>query len=460
VPAPGNDFRPFDRAHLDRSIPERFERQVELHGGRPAIREGDETLTYAELNVRANRLARAILALGPATDLPVALLVDQGAAYVTALLGTLKAGHFFAPLDPRNPDARNRTMLEDSRAAVLVASHQHAARGRALAGDLRILDLDGIDRTLPGNDLARKPGADSLAYVLYTSGSTGAPKGVMQDHRNVLHNTLRHTNAFHLAPKDRLSLFYPCSVYGGVRDIFLALLNGASLHRYAIESAGVAHLAEWLIRSEISVYCSVATIFRQFARTLTDERFPALRLMKLGGEAVYKTDLELFQRHFPEGCLLSCGLASTEVGGVRQHFLDGSSRVESSRVPCGGPVEDMEVLILDEGGRELPPGEPGEIAVRSPYVALGYWRQAGLTDRSFRSEADGRRTYRMGDLGRLEADGQLIHMGRKDRQIKIRGNRIEIPEVEVALQRFPPLEEVAVTAVPRGAAAAGVTRDP
>ncbi|MHC4224605.1 MAG: thioesterase domain-containing protein, partial [Planctomycetota bacterium] len=193
------------------------------------------------------------------------------------------------------------------------------------------------------------------------------------------------------------------------------------------------------------------TIFRQLARTLTDERFPALRLMKLGGEAVYRTDLELFQHHFGESCLLSCGLASTETGAVRQYFLDSGSTVEGSRVPCGHAIEDVEVRILDpEEGTELPAGETGEIAVRSRFIALGYWQRPDLSESSFRAEEDGSRTYRMGDLGRIGPDGQLHHLGRKDRQIKIRGNRIEVSEVEVALLRHERVEEAAVTAVEAG----------
>ncbi|MHC4932582.1 MAG: AMP-binding protein, partial [Planctomycetota bacterium] len=449
MPEPVNPFTPFDRGDLTRSIPERFERQVELHGGSVAIRERNRSFTYAELNGRANRLARAILDRAPAAGVPVALLVDQGISYVSALLAVLKAGHCFAPLDPRSPDARNRFMLQDSRAELLITDSVNAPRARSLGGAVDILDLDGAGGS--EENLAQRSDCRSLAYILYTSGSTGAPKGVMQDHKGVLHNTLRHTDSFRIAPEDRFTLFYPCSVYGGTRDIFNALLNGASLHRYPIDTEGLTGVADWMVRSEITIYCSVATIFRQLARTLKDEGFPALRLMKLGGEAVYRTDLELFQRHFGRGCLLSCGLASTETGAVRQYFLDGDSTVESSRVPCGHAIEEVEVRILDpEGGTELPAGETGEIAVRSNYIALGYWQRPDLSESSFWTGEDGSRTYRMGDLGRIGPDGLLHHLGRKDRQIKVRGNRIEIPEVEVALLRHEGIEEAAVTAVEAG----------
>jgi amino acid adenylation domain-containing protein len=451
MPEPVNPFTPFDREALMRSIPERFERQVEARGGCLAIRDRDRSLSYAELNGSANRLARAILDLGPASEVPVALLVDQGVSYLSALLAVLKAGHFFAPLDPRSPDARNRFMLQDSRARLLITDRANVVRAHGLGGDAGILDLDGVDGSLSDENLGRHPERLSLAYILYTSGSTGTPKGVMQDHRGVLHNTLRHTDSFRIAPEDRFTLFYPCSVYGGTRDIFNALLNGASLHRYPIDTEGLSGVADWMVRSEITIYCSVATIFRQLARTLRKARFPELRLMKLGGEAVYRTDLELFQRHFGESCLLSCGLASTETGAVRQYFLDSSSAVESSRIPCGHAIEDVEVRIVDpKGGIELPAGATGEIAVRSSFIALGYWQRPDLTESSFRVEADGSRVYRMGDLGRIGPDGQLHHLGRKDRQIKLRGNRIEIPEVEVALLSHERVAEVAVTALEAG----------
>ena len=446
---PDHSHEPFPREALDGTISRRFARMVERHGVRPAIEDGLVTLTYRELDAASASLAAAIRSC-PETDAqppePVAILLDQGASFITALLGVLRAGRFPVPLDPRNPVARNRMIREDSQASLLVGNRASLAAAGALTQGMRVIDLDAC----PDSQARALPTADdpaAIATLLYTSGSTGKPKGVIQTHRTVLHNTMRHTNEFRILPTDRFSLLYPCGVYGGIRDIFNALLNGACLCRYPLEIEGLAPLGQWLVERRITIYCSVATLFRQFVRTIDDRRFPELRLIKLGGEVVFRDDVEEFKRCFEPGTLLSCGLAATEVGAVRQFFLDHETQIEQPRVPCGFPVEGVEVRIVDETGEAVAPGERGEIVVVGEYLSPGYWRRPELTARVFATDEPGAamRTYRTGDLGFIREDGQLVHAGRKDDQVKIRGNRVEIPEVEAALLDVAAVREAVVT---------------
>jgi len=435
------------RSEVDQSLLHRFAVQVAAHRNRSAVLDGSTCLTYGELDERVDRLARVIIAADAPMDIPTAIYLDQGAAFIVAVLAVMRAGRFWTPLDPRIPAARNRYLLNDSESCLLLSNAQHIEDAKALGCGVRVLDVDTCAAGIDGPRVPHAPSPDDLAYVLYTSGSTGGPKGVMHSHRSTLHNVMRHVNRFDLGPEDRVSLLYPCTVYGGIRDIFNALMSGACICRYPLQSDGIGPLASWLITNRITVYCSVATVFRQFVRTLGGESFPDLRLIKLGGEVVYRTDHESYRQHFSDDCLLSCGLATTEVGGVRQFFLDKATPLASSRVSCGYAVEDMEILILDEEQRPQPPGRSGEIAVCSRYLAKGYWRRPELTAEVFLPADDERRVYRTGDLGRIEPDGQLIHLGRRDRQVKIRGNRVEIPEVEVSLLDCPGVEEAAVTAV-------------
>ncbi len=380
---------------------------------------------------------------------PVALLLDQGSAFIAAMLGVLKAGGCFVPLDPANPPGRNLQMLQESGARILMTSTEHLELAGSMSGGCcEILDVESIP---PGND--GNPGvsiaADSLAVILFTSGSTGKSKGVMHDHQTLVHNAMRHREAFQITPEDRQTLLYTCSVYGGIRDILNALLCGASLHTFAVKQRGVESLARWIIDSRITIYCSVATVYRQFVATLTSrEQFPDLRLIKVGGEASHRADIELFRAHFPRSCRLHCGFGSTETGVARHFFVDHDTQFEGEAVPLGYPVDDVEVVLLDEQGKPVASGEIGEMVVRSRYITRGYWKRPDLNDAVCGHDpADPSiRIYRTGDLGVLRADGCLEHRGRKDFQVKIRGNRIELAEIETALSGLAGVAHAVVAA--------------
>ncbi|MEP7242771.1 MAG: AMP-binding protein [Gammaproteobacteria bacterium] len=439
---------PFD---VEQSIACRFEKQVAQHGDRLALKTSRTQLTYAELNALANRQAHALLARNMTLNEPVALLLDHGAAYITALLGLLKIGACFVPLDRANPPARIAQMLQDAGAKCLVTQGAHLALAKSAAGDsCEVLDLDSPWPGTSDQNPEISVSPDALAYVLYTSGSTGRPKGVMQDQRSVLHNAMRHASAFQITPDDRQTLLYTCSVYGGIRDTLNALLNGASLHTFHVKHQGVERLGQWLKDSRITIYCSVTTVFRQFAATLREENsgFPDLRLIKLGGEASNRKDVDLYRKHFSRGCVLHCGLGSTETGVARHFFVDHHTKLEGAGVPLGYAIDDVDVRLETEDGAPAAPGKVGEIVIRSRYIARGYWRRPDLNSSVFSSdEADPlARIFRTGDLGVLRADGCLEHRGRKDLQVKVRGNRIELAEIEMALRDIDGIAHAAVTA--------------
>lgn len=433
----------------EQSIARCFEEQVVANADRLAVRTDSVELTYSELNILANRQAHALRALNVRSEQPVAILLGQGAAFIGALLGVLKAGGCFVPLDLDNPPGRNLQMLVDSGARVLMTSSEHLAEARGIAaGCCEVLDVDHVS----GGE-SRNPevsvAADHLACILFTSGSTGMPKGVMHDHRTLVHNALRHREAFRITPDDRQTLLYTCSVYGGIRDILNALLSGASLHTFGVRKRGVGRLAQWLLASRITIYCSVATVFRQLADTLTSrEVFADLRVVKLGGEASHRSDVELFRARFPASCVLHCGFGSTETGVACHFFIDTHTCIKRDAVPLGYPATDMEVLLLDGNGEQVAAGNIGEIVIRSRFISRGYWQRPELNEGVFGCDQRDPhiRTYRTGDLGIFRADGCLEHRGRKDGQVKIRGNRIEIAEVEMALRSLPGVSHAAAIA--------------
>jgi amino acid adenylation domain-containing protein len=441
-------FIAFKKEDVEQSIPQRFEQQVGQHSHRLAIKSRHHELTYDELNKAANRVAQAILAQRGEGQEPIALLCGHGAPLLAAILGVLKAGKFYVPLDPSYPHARLRYMLEDSQAALIITNNQ----SRAFAGQLarracQLINVEELDSSLSDENIGLSLAPDALAYVIYTSGSTAQPKGAVQNHRNVLHKIMMSTNDYHLCADDRRTLLSSPSSSSSVWGIFGALLNGGSLYPFDVGDEGMTNMAKRLIREEITVYVSVPTLFRQLVRTLTgQERFPRLRLVNLGGEAVSKRDVELYKEHFSPDCILATTLAATEAGTFRRYFVDKETQITGSFVPAGYPVEDKEVRLLDDQGNEVGFDRIGEIVVQSHYMSPGYWRKPELTRSKFLPLPEGGDgcVYHTGDLGRMLPDGCLIYMGREDSQVKVRGHRVEIVEIELALRSQDNVEEAVV----------------
>ena len=228
-------------------------------------------------------------------------------------------------------------------------------------------------------------------------------------------------------------------------DIFGAFLNGAAVCPYDLKAQGLTHLAEWLIEEKISVYHSVPTIFRGLCATLTgSETFPALRLICLGGEPVNRKDLDLFKKHFSPNTVFVNLLGTTETHNIAAYVIDNAGDCEGSLVPVGYAYPGQEILLLRGNGAVTAEGS-GEIAVRSSYLSPGYWNQPELTRAKFvRRAGEENPIYRTGDLGRLLADGCLVHLGREDFQVKVRGHRIELVEVESALLDHAAIKDAVV----------------
>ncbi len=292
-------------------------------------------------------------------------------------------------------------------------------------------------------------GPDSLAYIFFTSGSTGAPKGVYDNHRNVLHNVLRYTNALEISPADRLTLLQGPAFSGCLSSQFGAFLNGASSFPLRLSEEGLMRTAAWLRRERITIYHSVPSIFRAVVRQGAD--FPDVRVVRLEGDRASFEDVELCKGHFPPDSVLANGLGTTETGLARQLVLSQSDLPTRGVLPVGYPVRDMAVRLVDEHRAPVPNGEVGEIAVASEYLALGYWNRQDLTEQRFQA-GNGARMYFTGDLGRLADDGCLEYLGRRENDLKVLGTRVEPAEVEQELLRLDGVREaaVAVREGPRG----------
>jgi amino acid adenylation domain-containing protein len=407
--------------------------------------------TYRDLDLISNGIAGAVVAAGVEPGHPVALLFEHDALAIAAMLGVLKAGAVYTPLDAAYPPLRQEFILRDSQSRLILTEKRYTAVAEALSRDrVPVVNAEAIDPT--DVRLNARPGPDDGALIMYTSGSSGQPKGVLQTHANVLHDAWHYTYSGHFIPEDRFVLLSSMSFADSIRTIYSSLLNGATLCPFDLHD-GRGSLADWLVDQCITVYRSVPTVFRHFTDQLSGaEGFPHLRLLYLGGESVLRTDVERYRRFFPPTCVLVNRLGATETLTFRMHFLDHDTPFDGPLVPVGYPVPDYDLLLVDESGQMVRTGEVGEMVVRSRYLSPGYWGQPDRTATSFRSDPqDPRvRTYRTGDLGRFQPDGCLVHLGRKDSQVKIRGHRVETAEVEAVLVGLPAIREAAVVAETRG----------
>ncbi|MCI0421808.1 MAG: amino acid adenylation domain-containing protein, partial [Acidobacteria bacterium] len=448
--SPLSSFVRFQKEWTERSVLDCFGDRTKLHVDRVAIRTANRELTYRELELISNGVAAAILSLRNTGAEPIPLLLEHEAAVPAAILGVLKAGKFYVPLDPTYPHERNHNVLEDSQAELIITNARNLSLARSLSGSRRqLVNLDEIS-PLNSNECPKvATQGDDLAYVLYTSGSTGKPKGVMHTHRNLLHNVMRHTNGRQICADDRIALLFSYSFGASVTNTFGAMLNGATLLPFDLKELGVARLAEWLEHNEITMFHTVPTVFRHLTDTFAGHQtFPKLRLIRLGGETMYQKDVERFKKHFSDDCILHVGMGSGETGVVLECFFDKRSDCKTHLAPAGYAAEDTEVLILDEKGDAVEFEHVGQIAIRSGFLSVGYWRRPELTKAAFLPYPEGgnERIYLTGDLGYMLPDGCVFHVGRQDSQVKIRGHRVELGEIEAALLNINGVKEAVVLA--------------
>jgi len=442
---PTGTFVEFSKEDVEKSIPERFEKVVRMYPDRLAIKMGDRASTYDELNKAANRIGHAILGKrGPGSE-PIALLFEHGIDMIPAMLGVLKAGKFYLGLDPSFPQERNIRMLEDSGAGILVSNYRNLALANdKIQNSMCLLNIDELDQSTPSENPNLAIGAEELACLLYTSGSTGKPKGIVCPHRNLVFNGVVHGHVNNISADDKLTLFHSIAFGSSHINLYQSLLNGASIHPFDIRSAGIIRIASWLYEERITVFHSAPLVFRQFAESLSDQiDISTLRLINLSGAPVSKLEIDLYRAHFPATTVFEISIGSTETHTFASFIVDQDFRLPDSGVPVGYPRPGREVLILDEAGNVVEPGQTGQIAVRSRYLNLPFPRES-WTNRDSQSASDS--IYLTGDLGRIIHDGFLIHVGRKDFMVKIRGYRVELGEIERALLLHPQVKEAGVAA--------------
>ncbi|MBY8973942.1 amino acid adenylation domain-containing protein [Pseudomonas sp. P867] len=411
--------------------------QVETHAAAQpeaiAVRFEQQRLTYRQLNERANQVAHALLAQGVEPDSRVAICVERGPQMIIGLLGILKAGAGYVPIDPAYPQERIAYTLADSQPVVVLVQ----AGTRHRVGELAQLDLDSLGQ-LPITDPRLHLSPANLAYVIYTSGSTGQPKGVMIEHRQVarLFSATQHWFGFN--PHDVWALFHSFAFDFSVWEIWGALMHGGQLLIVPqLVSRSPDECYTLLCEAEVSILNQTPSAFRQLiAAQGHSTQAHSLRQVIFGGEALEPAMLKpWYARAVNAGTQLvnMYGITETTVH-VTYRALEAVDAQLVGVSPIGVRIPDLQLYVLDEQHEPLPYGVVGELYVGGAGVARGYLNREALNAERFLADpATGLRMYKTGDLGRLLADGSVEYLGRNDDQVKIRGFRIELGEIQAHL---------------------------
>ncbi|MGR4976811.1 amino acid adenylation domain-containing protein, partial [Pseudomonas sp. LARHCG127] len=425
----------------DLLIHRQFEAQAAANPQAVAVVYADQALTYGELDARANQLAHHLLALGVRPDDRVAICVERSLEMVVGLLGVLKAGAGYVPVDPAYPAERIAYLLQDSAPVAVLA--QTVTQGSLAAGSVPVINLDSGDWQDESVSSPEVPGLEAhhLAYVIYTSGSTGLPKGVMVEHRNLSNLVGWHCQAFDVKRGSRTSSVAGFGFDAAAWEIWPSLCAGATLLLPPAQagSEDVGALLDWWQAQALDV-CFLPTPIAEYAfgRNLGHDQ---LRTLLIGGDRLRKLPADL-----PFELINNYGPTETTVVAT-------SGRIDASQavLHIGRPVANTQVYLLDAHLQPVPVGVAGELYIGGAGVARGYLNRAQLTAERFVkdpfSAMQEARMYRTGDLGRYLPDGNIDYLGRNDSQLKIRGLRIELGEIEARLGACAGVREAVVVAV-------------
>jgi amino acid adenylation domain-containing protein len=448
---------------------------AERYPDRTAVEDGDRHLTYAELETRSNRVANLLREVGVSRGDRVGLYLDKSLEAVVGIYGILKCGAAYAPLDPRAPIQRLAYIARDCGLRVLISGIEKAEQcDQLVASEAPIEDvvvanqdddesirLSGV-RVLTTKDIERQETTApedrtislDLAYILYTSGSTGQPKGVMLSHQNALAFVRWTVQTLGVGPDDRLSNHAPLHFDLSVFDLYAAAMAGAVVVLVPPElSVFPVQIRDFIRRNAITVWYSVPSILSMLTVRggLKTEGFPALRTILFAGEVFPTRYLRQLMQLLPRVRFLNL-YGPTETNVCTWYEVPSLPEDATEPIPIGRAIDDVEVFAVTDGGAVAGVGEVGELHVRGNTVMHGYWGDAERTARAL--VGDPRRgqacdlAYRTGDLVRLRADGVYELLGRRDHQIKSRGYRIELGEIETTLYSHPDVLECAVIAVP------------
>lgn len=443
----------------EKTIPEVFYQSAALFAERIALSFEGGMMTYRQLNERSNQIAHMLMANGLQKGDYVAIVMERSKETIESLLGVLKAGGVYVPIDPSYPKERCQYLLNDTGAPFILTKDEHAQ----LLDDLlhsnlhprTVFTLERIEATLPKDNINVDLNPSDLAYIIYTSGSTGKPKGTMLRHYSVINLITDNQKIYQSTEKDVYSQFISYSFDPSITETFTAFFSGARLHMLtSMERVSVETFADMIKRERVTAATVPNAFFTQLATHLpADQRnaLASLKYLSVGGEALMSAVLQKWQEKFGTHTEIVNVYGPTECTVLSSYYrVKDKVKDSQSSIPIGKPIANYEMYIVNKDDQLCPVNVPGELCIAGVGLAAGYLNQPVQTSEAFvphlfSNEPD-KLMYRTGDLVRLLPNGVIEFVGRKDSQIKVRGFRIELGEIEAVLGHHPSIQEAVILA--------------
>ena len=448
-----NTLRPLARNDKNRakwynkesSIIDRYLDVVEKNPTNIAVKYEGQNISYHELNKYVNGIAHE-LSLKSVSK--VGVFVGHNVNIAKAILGTLRLGKVYVNLDPEYPVDRNYFVIDESKLNVILVDNTTIIQAKEQFVNVDFVNVDEVEKVNTFEYQADSNSEDD-AYILYTSGSTGRPKGVVQTHGAVMHFISAYSFELNISDKDVLTGFSSPSFDSFNNDFYGAILNGATYCPISLKKdISILNLRNWLVENQITFYHSVPTVFRAFGQYLksTNEKLNDLRIVKMTGEPTKSSDFDLFNEISNSNTTFVVSYGSTESTLNTIKCYKKGGKISKSILTPGQAIVDTIIVIFNSKNEIIDTLEIGEIAIRSEYTTAGYFNDGTLNKNAF-VNLEGGRYYKTGDLGRILANGELEIIGRSDNQLKIRGVRVELAEIEKSITDFESILQCVVRVI-------------
>ncbi|WP_212004575.1 non-ribosomal peptide synthetase [Chitinophaga sp. HK235] len=428
----------------DKTVVDLFASQAAAAPGATAVLLGAASLTYSELDTRSSQLAHHLRSKGITPEIPVAVCMMPSLEMIVGILGIMKAGGAYIPIDPEYPAERISYILTDTGVNMILSNQSLAPVLKAAAPQAEIVPADGewsCIHAYPATPLTTGPSPEHLAYVIYTSGSTGQPKGVQAIHRSLVNLIYCQSKVYDIKKEERVLLLSNCSFDAAIEQIFFALLNGAALVLINKETLLDIHLFEQLLKEQGITHLEATN---GFLIQVTPGRYNGLKRVISGGEQCQVTLAEKWSSFVDFYNIY--GPTETTISATIHHYKPGSLD-QLSTLPIGTPLPNVRAYILDAHGALAPIGVAGELYIAGAGVTRGYLNRPDLTTEKFIADTfskAGGKMYATGDIAKWLPDGTIVYLGRKDEQVKIRGYRIEPAEIALVLEQCPLVKQAVV----------------